>query len=160
MARSISIRSITASRQATGAALTGASATGAMAVGAPLVGPSAMGPLAIGASAIGALAIGRTAIANAVIRKLRAEEVEIGSLKVRELEVAGQRGPPRRQFQRRRSSRAALRASRCVYCHLLEGDEAPALDLGAELPAGQLEGNARRGSETNRVDAELAAVAA
>jgi hypothetical protein len=28
-----------------------------------------------------------------VIRKLRAEEIEIGSLKVRELEVAGQRWP-------------------------------------------------------------------
>jgi len=28
-----------------------------------------------------------------VIRKLQAEEVEIGSLKVRELEVAGQRWP-------------------------------------------------------------------
>jgi hypothetical protein len=40
-----------------------------------------------------ALAIGRLAIANAVIRKLRAEEIEIGSLKVRELEVAGKRWP-------------------------------------------------------------------
>jgi hypothetical protein len=43
-----------------------------------------------------ALAIGRLAIANAVIRKLRAEEIEIGSLKVRELEVAGQRWPETR----------------------------------------------------------------
>jgi hypothetical protein len=33
------------------------------------------------------------AIANAVIRRLRAEEIEIGSLKVRELEVAGRRWP-------------------------------------------------------------------
>jgi hypothetical protein len=39
------------------------------------------------------MAIGRLAIANAVIRKLRAEEIEIGSLKVRELEVAGRRWP-------------------------------------------------------------------
>jgi hypothetical protein len=31
--------------------------------------------------------------ANAVIRKLRAKEIEIGSLKVCELEVAGQRWP-------------------------------------------------------------------
>ena len=88
MARILSIR-----REATGAAATGASVTGAMAVGARVLGPSAMGPLAIAVSAVGALAIGRIAIANAVIRKLRAEEVEIGSLKVRELEVAGQRWP-------------------------------------------------------------------
>jgi hypothetical protein len=39
------------------------------------------------------MAIGRLAIANAVIRKLRAAEVEFRSLKVRELEVAGQRWP-------------------------------------------------------------------
>ena len=32
-------------------------------------------------------------IANAVIRKLRARKVEIGWLKVRELEVVGQRWP-------------------------------------------------------------------
>jgi hypothetical protein len=37
------------------------------------------------------MAVGRLAIADAVIRRLRAGEVEIGSLKVRELEVAGQR---------------------------------------------------------------------
>jgi hypothetical protein len=37
------------------------------------------------------MAVGRLAIADAVIRRLRAEEIEIGSLKVRELEVAGQR---------------------------------------------------------------------
>ena len=44
--------------------------------------------------------IGRLAIADAVIRKLRAEEIEIGSLKVREPEVAGQRWPgsPTRRF--------------------------------------------------------------
>jgi hypothetical protein len=38
-------------------------------------------------------AIGRVAIANAVIKRLRLEEVEIGTLRVRELEVAGQRWP-------------------------------------------------------------------
>lgn len=37
------------------------------------------------------MAVGRLAIADAVIRELRAQEIEIGSLKVRELEVAGQR---------------------------------------------------------------------
>ena len=49
------------------------------------------GPIATPASVTGAMAVGRLAIASAVIRKLRAEEIEIGSLKVRELEVAGQR---------------------------------------------------------------------
>jgi hypothetical protein len=49
-----------------------------------------MGPLAITVAAVGAMAIGRLAIADAVSRNLRAGEVEIGSLKVRELEVAGQ----------------------------------------------------------------------
>ena len=88
MKRSLAIR-----RQKTGAAITGASVTGASVVGARLLGPSAMAPLAIAASAVGALAIGRLAIADAVIRKLRGEEIEIGSLKVRELEVAGQRWP-------------------------------------------------------------------
>jgi hypothetical protein len=70
---------------------TPASATGAVAVGFRILGPSAMGPLALAVTAVGAIAIGRLAIADAVIRKLRAEEVELGSLKVRELEVAGQR---------------------------------------------------------------------
>jgi hypothetical protein len=42
---------------------------------------------------VGALAVGRLAIADAVIRRLRAEQIEIGSLKVRELEVAGRRWP-------------------------------------------------------------------
>ena len=42
---------------------------------------------------LGAVVIGRLAIADADIRKLRAEEIEIGSLNVRELEVAGQRWP-------------------------------------------------------------------
>jgi hypothetical protein len=37
------------------------------------------------------MAVGRLVIAEAVIRKLRAEQIEIGSLKVRELEVAGRR---------------------------------------------------------------------
>ncbi len=60
------------------------------------MGPSAMAPLAIAASAVGALAIGRLAIADAVVRTLRAEEIEIGSLNVRELEVAGQRWPQSR----------------------------------------------------------------
>ncbi|HET6919391.1 MAG TPA: hypothetical protein VFI46_08000 [Jiangellaceae bacterium] len=45
------------------------------------------------AAAVGAMAIGRLAIADAVIRKLRAEEIEIGALMVREVEVAGQRWP-------------------------------------------------------------------
>jgi hypothetical protein len=88
MRRSLAIR-----RQKTGATITGASITGASVVGPRLLGPSAMAPLAIAASPVGALAIGRLAIADAVIRKLRAEEIEIGSLKVRELEVAGQRWP-------------------------------------------------------------------
>jgi hypothetical protein len=39
------------------------------------------------------MAIGRLAIANAVIRKLQAGEIEIQSLKVHELEVAGRRWP-------------------------------------------------------------------
>jgi hypothetical protein len=86
-------RSITIHRQKTGAAVTGASVVGALVVDPRLMGPSAMAPLAIAASAVGALAIGRLAIADAVIRKLRAEEIEIGSLKVRQLEVAGQRWP-------------------------------------------------------------------
>jgi hypothetical protein len=42
---------------------------------------------------VGALAIGRVAIANAVIRKLSAGEVEIRTLRVRELEVGGRRWP-------------------------------------------------------------------
>jgi hypothetical protein len=43
--------------------------------------------------AVGAVAIGRLAVADAVIKKLRAGEIEIGSLKVREQQVAGQRWP-------------------------------------------------------------------
>jgi hypothetical protein len=78
-------------RQGTGPTATTASATGAMAVGARILGPSLMGPLALAVTAVGAMAVGRLAIADAVIRKLRAEEIEIGSLKVREFEVAGQR---------------------------------------------------------------------
>jgi hypothetical protein len=86
MSSIISIR-----RQRTGSTATTASVTGAMAVGARILGPSAMGPLALAVTAVGAMAVGRLAIADAVIRRLRAEEIEIGSLKVRELEVAGQR---------------------------------------------------------------------
>ena len=78
-------------RQRTGPTATTASVTGAMAVGARILGPSAMGPLAVAVTAVGAMAVGRLVIGNAVIRILRAEEIEIGSLKVRELEVAGQR---------------------------------------------------------------------
>jgi hypothetical protein len=85
--------SITIRRQMTGATVTGARLTGAKAVGARVLGPSAMGLLAIAVSAIGALAIGRLAIANAVIPKPHGEEIEIGSLSVRALEVAGQRWP-------------------------------------------------------------------
>jgi hypothetical protein len=77
-------------RQTTGATATKASAIGAMAVGVRAIGPSLMGPLACGAVAIGAIAIGRLAIADAVIKRLRAEEIEIASLKVGRLEVAGQ----------------------------------------------------------------------
>ena len=73
--------------------VTGASVIGVLVVGPRLMGPSAMAPLAIAASAVGAVAIGRLAIADAVIRKLRAGEIEIDSLKVREWVVAGQRGP-------------------------------------------------------------------
>jgi hypothetical protein len=73
--------------------VTKASVTGALVTGPRAIGPSAMAPFAIAAAAIGAIAIGRLAIADAVIRRLRAEHVEIGSLKVRELEVAGQRWP-------------------------------------------------------------------
>ena len=86
MLSNISIR-----RHTTGATATTASVTGALAVGARILGPPAMGPLALAVAAVGAIAIGRRAIADAVIRKLRAEEIGIGSLKVRELEVAGQR---------------------------------------------------------------------
>ena len=78
-------------RQRTGSTATAASVTGAMAVGARILGPSAMGPLAVAVIAVGAMAVGRLAIADAVIRRVRAAEIEIGSLKVRELEVAGQR---------------------------------------------------------------------
>jgi hypothetical protein len=83
MTRSVRIR-----RQKTGGATTGGSV-----IGPRVMAPSAMAPLAIAASAVGALAIGRLAIRRAVIRELRAEEIDIGSLKVRELEVAGQRWP-------------------------------------------------------------------
>ena len=86
-------RTIKFPRFVTGTSATGASATGVQAVGARITGPSAFGPVAIGVTAIGAIALGRVASANAVIRKLRAEEIEIGSLKVRELEVAGKRWP-------------------------------------------------------------------
>jgi hypothetical protein len=77
----------------TGASVTGVSITGAKVVGARLLGPSGMAPVAIAALALGAVAIGRLVIADAVIRRLRAEEIEIGLLKVRELEVAGRRWP-------------------------------------------------------------------
>jgi len=40
-----------------------------------------------------AIAIGRRAIAETVIRKLRAEEIQIGSLKVHELEWPASAGP-------------------------------------------------------------------
>jgi hypothetical protein len=100
MIRSITIRrrrNGAADPQQTGAprkaAITGASIVGAMIVGPRLVGPSAMAPIAIGACAVGAMAIGRLAIADAVVRRLRAESIEIGALKVRELEVAGRRWP-------------------------------------------------------------------
>jgi hypothetical protein len=73
--------------------VTRVSVTGVAVTGPRAIGPSAMAPIAIAASAIGAIAIGRLAIADAVIRRLRAEHVEIGSLRVRELEVAGQRWP-------------------------------------------------------------------
>jgi hypothetical protein len=42
---------------------------------------------------VAAYPIGRLAIANAVIRRLRAEEIEIASLKVGTLEVGGRRWP-------------------------------------------------------------------
>jgi hypothetical protein len=42
---------------------------------------------------VGALAIGRVSIANAVIRRLRAGEVEISSLKVQELWIGERRWP-------------------------------------------------------------------
>jgi hypothetical protein len=57
----------------------------------PGVPTSAMGPLALTVTAVGAMAVGRLAIADALIRGLRAAEIETGSLKVRELEVTGQR---------------------------------------------------------------------
>jgi hypothetical protein len=71
----------------------GASATGVKVVAARLIGPTAFGPVALGVAAIGAIAIGKVVISEAVIRKLRSEEIEIGLLKVRELEVAGRRWP-------------------------------------------------------------------
>jgi hypothetical protein len=81
------------SAEKTRATITGASIIGALVVGPRLMGPSAMAPLAIAACAVGAMAVGRVALADAVTRRLRAEEIEIGSLKVRELEVAGERWP-------------------------------------------------------------------
>ena len=90
-------RTVKFPRFVTGTWTTGASATGLQGVGARITGPSAFGPVAIGVAAIGAIALGRVSIANGVIKKLRAEEIEIGSLKVRELEVAGKRWPPEEQ---------------------------------------------------------------
>ena len=72
---------------------TGAATTGVKAVGARAIGSSATGAIAIAAAAVGALAIGRVTIANAVVRKRRAGEVEIRSLKVQELAVGGRRWP-------------------------------------------------------------------
>lgn len=86
-------RRIRSSRKGGRTSVDGATISGARVVAARLVGPSAMGPLSIAVSAVGALAIGRLAIANAVIRKLSAGEVEIGALRVRELEVGGRRWP-------------------------------------------------------------------
>src|SRR5436305_6338600 len=86
-------RRIKTPRRGVRATIEGASVSGARVVGARLVGPTAMGPLAIAAGAVVALAIGRVAIANAVIRRLSAGEVEIGRLRVNELEVAGRRWP-------------------------------------------------------------------
>lgn len=76
MARTVTIR-----RQTTTAAVTGASVIDHWLSALAVIGPSAMGPLAIAASAVGALADRRLAIADAVVRRLRAEEIEIGSLK-------------------------------------------------------------------------------
>jgi hypothetical protein len=45
------------------------------------------------AGAVGALAIGRLVIAEAIIRKLRAETVDIQMLTVDRLEVAGRAWP-------------------------------------------------------------------
>ena len=81
-------------RRGNGATATGAARPAQGRRGARWSGPSAMGPLAIAVSAVGALAIGRVVIANAVIRRLRAGEIEIGTLRVRELEVGGRRWPP------------------------------------------------------------------
>lgn len=47
-----------------------------------------------------------------------------------------------------------------VYCHLLDGDEAPALDLSDALDPGQQKGNAAHGSQTNTESSELAELAA
>ena len=80
-------------RRRTGFRFSEATVTGAMVVGPRLLGPSAMAPVAIAACAVGALAIGRLAIAEAVVLRVRAGESEIGSLKVRELEVAGRHWP-------------------------------------------------------------------
>ena len=43
-----------------------------------------------------------------------------------------------------------------VYVHLLEGDEAPALDLGAVLETGQRRGNASHGNQTHSMGADTA----
>lgn len=74
--------------------VTGGSLTGAHAIGVRAIGPSALGPLAVAVCAVGAIAIGRVAIGRAVIRVLKAGEVEIDSLRVGRLEVAGQAWPP------------------------------------------------------------------
>jgi hypothetical protein len=63
------------------------------AIGPRAIGPTVMAPVAIGVCAIGLLAIRRVLIADAAIRRRRAGHVEIRSLKVGELEVAGRPWP-------------------------------------------------------------------
>jgi hypothetical protein len=47
-----------------------------------------------------------------------------------------------------------------VYCHLLPGEEAPALDLADVLAGGNRGGNAPHGFEANATEADLNKLAA
>ena len=73
--------------------IVGPQIVGPQILGPRMIAPTAMAPLAVAAATIGALAIGRLVIADAVVRRLRADEVEIRSLKVAEFEVGGQPWP-------------------------------------------------------------------
>jgi hypothetical protein len=60
----------------------------ALAVGTGALGTLVLGAFAIGAVAIGALAIGRLAIGRFTAKKVHLDEVEIGTLRVRNILLA------------------------------------------------------------------------